>query len=112
MKLSPDQVSLPANERGRFLVTLYWPWVTAVRITARPLAGAATLTVRSASFWRTYDVGSARFEEKATVEIAAPPGAFDSGINEITLTSDAPIVLETWQWVDTSAHDTSIRLFE
>jgi hypothetical protein len=81
-----------------------------VRISARPLAGPATLTVKSASFWRTRDVGSARFEHKDTIEITAPPDAFDSGINEIILTSDAPIALDSWQWIDTAPHDTSIRL--
>ncbi|MBX3186934.1 MAG: hypothetical protein KF819_07965 [Labilithrix sp.] len=111
-KFAARELGVRPGEQSRFLVTLYWPWVTAVRVTARPVSGPATLTIKSASFWRTRELGKVRFERKDTVEIAVPPDAFDSGINEVILHSDAPTVLESWQWLDTSPHDTSIRLIK
>lgn len=110
VKLEGSAVGLPAHGRGRFLVSLYWPWVTSVKIGARPLGAPATLRVRAASFWRKYDLGTVTFASKQTLEIAAPPGAFDSGINEVILETDEPIVLETWQWIDSVKRDTSVHL--
>jgi hypothetical protein len=106
-----DGLGLPAGGHGRFLISLYWPWVTAVRITAHTLEDSATLSIQAASFWRTRTVGRLRFDGKKTIEVAVSPDAFDSGINEVILSSDHPIVLDAWQWLDTSPHDMSIRLF-
>ncbi|WP_420814268.1 hypothetical protein [Labilithrix luteola] len=84
------QVSLRPGRRGRFLVTLYWPWVTRVRVRAKPLEGKATVGLKSRSFFRTYDLGTLHFVGDETLELAPPDGAFDSGINEVLLETDAP----------------------
>lgn len=102
---------LPANVRGRILVTLYWPWVTSIRLTARPVAGPVNLTIRSGSFFRRREVGRATFTTQQTVELGTAPGLFDSGINELLLVSDGPLELVSLQWVDLGEHDTSIRVF-
>lgn len=107
-----EGVGLPAAGHGRFLISLYWPWVTAVRVTAHPMKDPAVLSIESASFWRSRELGRLRFDGKQTVEITVPRDAFDSGINEVILSSDQPIVLDAWQWLDTSTHDTSVRLFQ
>jgi len=112
VSLGGVDVGVPAHASARFLVTLYWPWVTSVRVTARPLAGPATLTIRSGSFFRRRALGQATFSTHETVEIPVASGAFDSGINEVLLSSDAPIALESWQWVDVAPHDTTTRLFK
>ena len=109
---SLDRLGATTGPRsGRFLVTLYWPWVTSVRVKARPLAGPATLEIENRSFFLRSSVGRLTFTEDALLELRVPAGAFDSGINEVVLSSDAPIQLETWQWVDDGEHDRSVRIF-
>jgi hypothetical protein len=112
VSLGGADIGLGEHGRGRFLVTLYWPFVTSIRVTARPLRGHATLTIRSASFLRTRDVGVVAFSHPETIEIPVGAGVFDSGINEVLVSSDAPIALDAWQWIDTGAHDTSVRVFK
>jgi hypothetical protein len=97
---------------SRFLVALYWPWVSHVRIHARPLGNApATLSVRTGSFFARHDVGTLTFDKEATLDLAVPPGAFDSGINEVLLATDAPLAVVSIQFVDDLPHDTSVRVF-
>jgi hypothetical protein len=110
MKLG-DGVGVPGGGHARFLVTLYWPWVTAIRVTAHAVSEPAVLSIQAASFWRARNVGRLRFYGKTTIEIAVSPDAFDSGINEIVLSADRDIVLDEWRWIDTSEHDTSVRFF-
>ena len=109
---SLDRLSATTGPRSaRFLVTLYWPWVTSVRVKARPLAGPATLEIENRGFFLRSSVGRLTFTEEALLELRVPAGAFDSGINEVVLSSDAPLQLETWQWVDDGPHDRSVRVF-
>jgi hypothetical protein len=108
-----QQIGLGEHGHGRFLTTLYWPWVTSIRLKAHPLSSsAATLTLRTASFFRKFELGALRFSESQTLELKVPRGAFDSGINEVLLDTDAAIALESLQFVDDGAHDTSVRIFK
>lgn len=97
--------------KGRFLVALYWPWVTKVRVHARPTnGGSAELRIRTASVFRTHELGTLRFDGDRTLDLAVGPGAFDSGINEVLLESDAPITLVSWQWLDEVKRDSSVHV--
>jgi Dolichyl-phosphate-mannose-protein mannosyltransferase len=97
---------------ARFLVTLYWPWITSVRVRGKPVGAPATLRIECRGFFLRRAVGEATFSRTESVSIAVPAGAFDSGINEVLLTSDAPIELESWQWIDDGEHDRSVKLFD
>lgn len=104
---------LEPSREARVLLALYWPWVTSVRITAHALDGRpATLRVRTRDFWgRTRALPPSTFTARETLEVVVPAGAFDSGINEIVFTSDAPLALVSLQWIDRSPHDTRVRMF-
>lgn len=108
--LDDGTIGLRAHGKGRFLIALYWPWVTKVRIMAHPLAGPATVRIKAASFWRTRDLGTLTFASRQTQELVPPPGAFDSGINEVLVETDEPVGLDTWQWLDEAKRDTSVHL--
>lgn len=97
--------------KARFLVTLYWPWVTKIRVHARPTnGGAATLHIRTASVLSKHDLGALRFEGDQTLDLSVGPRAWDSGINEVLLDSDAPLTLVSWQWVDEVKRDSSVHV--
>lgn len=107
-----DETAVIAARPGRFLVTLYWPWVSVVRLKAHPATPArATVHIKASSFFRTREIGTLVFDHDDTLELRAPDGAFDSGINEVQIETDTPLVVDTWQWVDTMTHDTGVRLF-
>lgn len=109
--LVPDSSGAKLEGAGRFLVTLYWPWVTSVKLTAKAVHGPVTLRIRAASFFSRTTLAVVTFRGRESIEFDVPPGAFDSGINEVLLSSDGPLVLENWQWVDAGKHDTSTRVF-
>lgn len=100
------------GKRARFLVTLYWPWVTKIRLRARALEGPAQVRIRTAQALSRHDLGTMRFAsgEAEVQELAVGPGAFDSGINEVTLESDAPLSLVSLQWVDDVKRDSSVHV--
>jgi hypothetical protein len=98
---------------ARFLVTLYWPWVTRLRVRARPTtAEPGKLRIHTGSLFGAELVGEATFSGDEEVEVAVPRGAFDSGINEVILDSHPPVALVTMRFVDEGAHDTGIRVLE
>ncbi|MDB4946413.1 MAG: hypothetical protein JWP97_5947 [Labilithrix sp.] len=113
--LQPAAAGAPGTRlegSARFLVTLYWPWVTKVRLTAKAVSGPVTVKIRSGSFFGRRTVGEVTLTGSETVEIAVPARAFDSGINEVLLSSDGPLDLVSWTWVDDGPHDTSTHLLK
>ncbi len=110
LERQPAGVRLQEGVRGRFLVELEWPFVTHVSVTAKPSCGrTVALTIVVGQFTCRTDVGVLGFPaEGASVEIAVPEGAFDSGVNEVVLEADGDLVLESWTWVDRGVHDTSL----
>ncbi len=109
---APGGVAVRPGTGPRFLVTLYWPFVSRVRIHAKPLGDApATLRVRTSSFFVGRDVGTLAFSRDETLDLPTSPSAFDSGIDEVLLDSDAPLALISMQFVDDLPHDTSVRVF-
>ncbi len=108
---APDGMRLTAGRRARMLVELGWAYVTHVELAARPgVAVPARLTVTTRSFFGRHRSAAVVIPAGGgTVELTAPPGAFDSGINEVLLESDGDLVLTHWRWIDRSFHDTSVR---
>lgn len=101
-----DGVALRAGAQGRMLVELSWPHVTHLAISAR---GPARLTLATGSFFRRRLVGTLELRGDAPVEIALPPGALDSGINELVVHADRSVTLASIRFIDRAKHDTSIR---
>ena len=109
--IDPKNPIVEPGRRARFLVELYWPWTTKVRIHARATGDPADLRVTTASFFRTFDLGTVHVDGEQTVELSVPEGAFDSGINEVAFASTAPLALVSFQWVDDAKRDPGVHLF-
>lgn len=94
------------------LVELGWPFITHVAVVGRAARGrTAHLHVVNGSFTRRRPVADVTFTDRdREIEFAVPPGAFDSGINELVLTADgSDVTLVRWRWIDRATHDTSVH---
>ncbi len=94
--------------RGRFLITLYWPWITHLRVEVQRNTPKDT-SVRFRS--RGVDLGGAVYKLGGD-DIAKwplPPGGLDSGINEIVVEADGDVTLQRMQFIDESEHDLSLQ---
>ncbi|MDF2698079.1 MAG: hypothetical protein K0S65_6462, partial [Labilithrix sp.] len=95
--------------RGRFLLTLYWPWVTHIRLVVK-VHGSKATTVRltSKGFFLSKDLGVMVYAPgDEALEWTLPKGGLDSGINEIIVTADSDITLRSVEFIDRTAHDLS-----
>lgn len=111
MRRTPEGAIVRGGTRGRWLNELEWPYVTHVEISARPLGSAPVrLHVLAGSFLRRREVGSVTIPPGGgVVTLATPPGAFDSGPNEIVLEPSGDVLMRYWRWIDRAPHDSSIR---
>lgn len=97
--------------RGRFLLTLYWPWVTHIRLAvtlheARP----TTIHLYSRGFALGRRLGTMTYAPGAEeLEWALPKDGLDSGINEITVTTDADVTLRAIEFIDRTPHDLTLH---
>ena len=97
--------------RGRFLLTLYWPWVTHVRLAVKLNASKpTTVRLRSSGFALGTDLGAMLYTPgNEELEWALPKGGFDSGINEVVVEADNDITLRSLQFIDRTDHDLSLH---
>lgn len=89
--------------RCRFLMTLYWPFVTHLRVAGRVHASAAaTVRMRANGFWTGREIGARQYQpgDNEPIEWSVPPGALDSGINEVIIESDRDITLTTMEFIE------------
>lgn len=106
-------LTVTAHEPASFLIPLAWPWVTHLRITYAPraYAGACQLRVRSGQFsYRTRLPSIATSADGGVAEIAVPPRAFDSGINEITFGATCEVTVQSVTFIDRTPHRTETSL--
>ncbi len=96
------------GDDARFLVTLYWPWITDLKIYVRAPA-ATTVTIEVCGFvrCRTAAVFDAP-KGNHLVEVPVAEGAFDSGINEVRMRATGPVNIHDWRWVDHVERDPGI----
>ncbi|WP_394842165.1 glycosyltransferase family 39 protein [Pendulispora brunnea] len=100
------------GRRMRSLFALYWPWVTHIHLSlATDGRRPANVTLRTGSFFRRYNIGSVRVDNTTEVDLPVPKNAFDSGINELLVETDAPVTLKAIRFIDQGTHDTRIRAF-
>lgn len=93
------------SRAGRFLVTLSWPYVTAVRIelASPPGRDGCRVRVANATFFSRERSGDVRVPRDATsVFVEVPRGMFDSGINETFIRSNCGLELGSFTFVDDS----------
>ena len=98
-------------DNGRFLITLYWPWVTHIRL-AVTLSERKPTTIRLSArgFLLGTNLGAMEYGPgKEDLEWTLPNGALDSGINEIIVDADRDITLRTLEFIDRTKHDLSLR---
>jgi len=125
LKHPPAEVVVPprhADERGlavrrtrpgRFLVTLGWPWVTHLTLTVLPAdQDGVKMSVKVRGFFTSHvvqgiEIGKTPGELKT--EIAVAPRAFDSGINEIVIESNADVFVSAIELHDRTKHDTRVK---
>jgi hypothetical protein len=86
---------------SRFLVSLYWPWITHVGLSL-VFDSDGLLDIEACSFTSCKSVLSKRAIPKGTwsFEVPVEEGVFDSGINEVRITADAPAHIVKWTWFD------------
>jgi hypothetical protein len=86
---------------SRFLVSLYWPWITHVGLSVA-MDEPGTLSIEACSFLRCKSVLADRAIPKGTwnFEVAVGEDVFDSGINEVKVVADKPAHLVKWTWLD------------
>lgn len=100
-----------ASGRGRFLFTLYWPWITHIRLAVK-LAEPRETTIRleARGFFLGTDLGSMVYAPgREDLEWTLPKGALDSGINELIVRADGDITLKSLEFIDRTKHDTSLK---
>lgn len=100
-----------ASGRGRFLVTLYWPWVTHVRLAVKLGEGKETkIRLRTRGVLLGDDLGEKVYAPGSEdLEWALPKDALTSGINEVIVTADHDVTLRTLEFFDRTAHDLSLH---
>lgn len=100
--------SFGPGDDTRFLVTLYWPWITDLAVDVRAPA-ATTITIEVCGFVRckTAAVFDAPRGEHL-IQVPVAEGAFDSGINEVRLRATSPTNIKYWRWVDHVERDPGI----
>jgi hypothetical protein len=101
-------VVTPAS-RGRFLVSIWWPWVTHVTLAVKAPRDL-TLRIQVNGFFTRMGVSGVRVAAgTSNVEIAMPRFAFDSGINEVIVSATDEVVVETMKLIDREKRDTSVK---
>ncbi|MBL8680231.1 MAG: hypothetical protein JNK05_13735 [Myxococcales bacterium] len=100
---TPEGVRVRAGQRCRWVMTMYWPWITHLRIAAtvhgdRP----AVVRMRSNGFWTGQDLGSRTYAPgpNQPIEWSVPENAITSGLNEIVLESDRDLTLQTMEFME------------
>ncbi|WP_394834322.1 glycosyltransferase family 39 protein [Pendulispora rubella] len=99
------------GRRMRSLFALYWPWVTHIHLSFVAEGRPANVTLRTGSFFRRYDLGSVHVEKTTEVDLAVPKNAFDSGIDELLVETDARVTLKSIRFIDQGKRDTRVRAF-
>lgn len=98
------------NGRGRFLISLHWPWITHIKLDVEvrsPNPTRVHLTGRGFFFGK--DLGTHLYQSPSEViEWALPPDGLTSGINEVIVEADGPITLRKVEFIDRSEHDYSL----
>ena len=97
--------------RGRFLVTIYWPWVTHLKLAIKlNEPKETTVKLRARGFVFGKDLGSMVYAPgREELEWTLPPNGLDSGINEIIVEADGDITLKTLEFIDRTKHDLSLK---
>ena len=100
-----------AAGRGRFLVTIYWPWITHIKLAMKlnePKDTTVKLHARGFVFGK--DLGSMVYAPgREELEWTLPPNGLDSGINEIVVEADGDVTLKTLELIDRTKHDLSLK---
>jgi hypothetical protein len=99
---APSGVTLQPGQRGRVVVELAWWHATHLALAAKsPTGQPVTLTVRNSLIFSGHDLGAWTIPAAGgVVERDVPDGAFTTGINELTFTTDRPVLLESLRWRD------------
>ena len=84
--------------------------MTHIRVNLDAKEGPANVRLSSASFFHKHEVASFRVEGPTTKELPVGRGAFDSGINEVFVETDAPITFISLTWIDNGKRDTSVHV--
>jgi hypothetical protein len=97
--------------RGRFVVTLYWPWVTHLRLDVAVHGGKpTTVHLEGRGFFLGKDLGSHVYALPGeSIEWKLPPGGLSSGVNEVVVEADGPVTLKNLEFIDRTRHDLSLR---
>jgi hypothetical protein len=103
-----DGAAIGPDAETRFLVTLYWPWITDLKIYVRvPEASQVTMEVCGFLRCKTAAVFDAP-KGHHLLEVPVAEGVFDSGINEVRLRATGTGVIQFWRWVDRVDRDPGI----
>ena len=98
-----------ASGHGRFLLHLFWPWVTHIRlVVAAPKETRVHLT--ASGFVGKRELGTMVYApDRTSVEWALPKEGLQSGFNEIEVDADGEITLRNLQFIDRTVHDLSLH---
>jgi hypothetical protein len=94
---------------ARFLATLYWPWVTKIRL-AYHTDWPGTVQIRTCGFVVCREAARIDIDSvgDAVAIVDVPEGTFDSGINEVRIESTGAVTLLDWTWIDGVQRDPGI----
>jgi hypothetical protein len=103
-----DGLHVARTAPARFLVTLWWPWVTHLELGLTPPSVDVVMRLTVRGFFTSHTITATLLAgvNEPRIEV---PSAFDSGINEVVVEVDSPVDIAWMHFVDESDHDTRIK---